>query len=88
VHIDVEEAVWFPELEADDFACIEVSDTGAGITEKNREKIFEPFYTTKENGDGVGLFIVREILRAHCGDVRVESSAEGTKFSVYLPLAR
>ncbi len=65
---------------------IAVSDSGCGI-EKNRiEQIFEPYTTTKENGTGVGLAIVRRVAMDHGGSVRVESAlGEGTTFTVSLP---
>ncbi|MCK5833521.1 GHKL domain-containing protein [bacterium] len=65
---------------------ITVLDQGCGI-EKNRiERIFKPYTTTKENGTGVGLAIVRRVAMDHGGSVRVESKAgEGTSFTVSLP---
>jgi two-component system NtrC family sensor kinase len=70
---------------------IEVSfqDTGAGIAEENREKIFEPFFSTKEvgKGTGLGLSICYGIIEAHGGRIEVESRiSEGTTFRVILPV--
>jgi PAS domain S-box-containing protein len=70
---------------------IEVSfqDTGAGIAEENREKIFEPFFSTKEvgKGTGLGLSICYGIIEAHGGRIELESRAsEGTTFRVILPV--
>jgi len=70
---------------------IEISfeDTGSGIAEENREKIFEPFFSTKEvgKGTGLGLSICYGIIEAHGGRIEVESRVqEGTTFRVILPV--
>ncbi len=65
---------------------IEISDTGCGIEPGQLEKIWEPFYTTKERGSGLGLAIVRRIVETHGGAVAVMSDArQGTRFSIRLP---
>jgi two-component system sensor histidine kinase PilS (NtrC family) len=65
---------------------IEIGDTGTGIDPAHLEKIWEPFYTTKERGSGLGLAIVRRIVESHGGRVAVQSDArEGTRFSIGLP---
>ncbi|GAB4415371.1 MAG: hypothetical protein OHK0032_11520 [Thermodesulfovibrionales bacterium] len=69
-----------------DFLEIRISDTGHGIPEKIRDKIFLPFYTTKEGGTGLGLAIVHKIVVSHRGSVEVESSESGTTFIVRLPI--
>ncbi|OPY68321.1 MAG: Blue-light-activated protein [Syntrophorhabdus sp. PtaU1.Bin050] len=72
-----------------EFALIEIADTGKGIDEQIREKIFEPYFTTKENGTnlGMGLYLVDKIIREHGGFVELESEKDkGTTFSIYLPL--
>ena len=53
---------------------IEVADTGKGIPEENREKIFDPFYSTRHEGVGLGLSIVYRIVREHGGDIKVDST--------------
>jgi signal transduction histidine kinase len=66
-----------------------VSDTGVGITPEQRARIFEPFYSTKPRGRGLGLAIVRDIVRDGGGRVTVESRpGGGTSFRVELPEAR
>lgn len=65
---------------------IRISDNGCGIEEKNQEKVFEPFYTTKKNGTGLGLAIVNRIVESHMGKIRIKSKLEkGTDCIVLLP---
>jgi signal transduction histidine kinase len=67
---------------------LSVEDDGAGIDPDQREKIFEPFYTTKAQGTGLGLAIVHSIVTQHRGSLRLESSARGgTAFLIRLPAA-
>lgn len=71
-----------------DFVKFEISDTGSGIPEENLEKIFEPYFSTKETGTGLGLAIVQKIVDIHNGIITVESkNGGGTKFTVRLPKA-
>ena len=72
-----------------DFAVIRISDTGCGIDEEVRQKMFEPFFSTKGEGDGlgIGLYIVQRIVKSHSGTIEVESrKGEGTTFTIYLPV--
>lgn len=65
-----------------------VRDTGSGIPTEQMAHIFEPLYTTKPEGTGLGLYIVREIIAAHAGHVTVESAlGQGTTFTLTLPQA-
>jgi len=69
------------------YVVIQVRDTGCGITEKVREKMFDSFYTTKQSGSGIGLYVTQSIIRSHRGKINVESEVgKGTAFSVSLPL--
>ena len=71
------------------FLNVQVRDTGAGIPSTDRERIFDPFYTTKEigMGTGLGLSICHNIIKAHHGEIRVESQiGKGTAFLISLPL--
>jgi signal transduction histidine kinase len=66
--------------------CMNISDTGIGISEENLPKLFDPFFTTKASGTGLGLSIVQSTVNKHGGLIKVTSSAgEGATFSVYLP---
>jgi signal transduction histidine kinase len=72
-----------------DFAVIEISDTGMGIPADRFKEVFEPFYTTKPDGMGMGLSIARTIIEAHGGEIAVENRAgQGALFRIRLPLAR
>lgn len=68
------------------YIVVEVSDTGCGMNENTMQKMFDPFYTTKCNGHGLGLSAVLGIVRAHHGTVKLNSVLEeGTTFTVLLP---
>ncbi|HEX8265191.1 MAG TPA: ATP-binding protein [Pyrinomonadaceae bacterium] len=74
---------------ADDTAQIEVADTGGGIPPENLDKIFEPYFSTKETGTGLGLAIVKKIVEDHNGTIEVASKVnEGTVFTVILPTVK
>jgi two-component system sensor histidine kinase HydH len=67
---------------------LQVQDTGSGILVTQLSKIFEPLYTTKPGGTGLGLYIVQEIVAAHEGQMTVESvEGQGTTFTITLPVA-
>jgi two-component system, sporulation sensor kinase E len=73
--------------ENDDGVWVSVGDTGGGIPQEQINRIFEPFYTTKKKGSGLGLMIVQRIVRAHNGRIELESHVgRGTTFRVWLPL--
>lgn len=67
------------------FACIDVSDTGPGIAVEHRDRVLEPFFTTKAKGTGLGLSLVQRVVDAHRGELTLESSASGTTFTIRLP---
>ena len=68
--------------------AIEVEDTGHGIDPEDVEKIFEPYFTTKSSGTGLGLAVVHKIMESHKGDIKVRSTPEqGTLFTLILPAA-
>lgn len=74
------------EKQAGQRAMIRISDTGSGLTPEEVEKIFNPDYTTKEKGLGLGLPIAHEIIRGHGGTTSVQSTlGQGTTFEIVLP---
>lgn len=81
-------AVPFSQAEEDASWCqITISDTGHGITDKDRGKIFDPFFTTKAGGTGLGLAIAYRIVDDHQGGITVESEpGKGTQFKIRLPM--
>jgi PAS domain S-box-containing protein len=69
------------------YACMEVTDAGCGITENDIEKIFDPFFSSKFTGRGLGLPVVLGIVKAHQGVVTVKSNPErGSIFRVFFPV--
>jgi PAS domain S-box-containing protein len=73
--------------ESADAVWVSVADTGGGIPQEQINRIFEPFYTTKKKGTGLGLMIVQRIVRAHGGKIELESHVgRGTTFRIWLPL--
>lgn len=67
-------------------AIVKVSDTGKGIPPESVDKIYEPFFTTKDKGTGLGLAIVYNIVKKHGGDITAESEeGKGTTFTITLP---
>lgn len=67
-------------------AVIEIRDSGGGIPAEVRERMFNPFFTTRAEGTGLGLAIVHRIVDAHGGRLDVESGADGTTMRVSLPV--
>jgi PAS domain S-box-containing protein len=73
--------------ETSDDVWVSVTDTGGGIPQEQINRIFEPFYTTKKKGTGLGLMIVQRIVRAHNGRIELDSHVgRGTTFRIWLPL--
>ena len=70
------------------YACLRVADTGSGIAAGDIEKLFDPFFSTKSIGRGLGLAVVLGIVRSHCGAVTVESEpGRGSVFRIFLPIS-
>src|SRR3989339_495876 len=68
--------------------AVEISDTGIGIAEKNIEKIFDPFFSTRHEGTGLGLSISHKIIETHKGKIEVQSQeGKGTTFKIIFPSA-
>ncbi|KAB2337308.1 two-component sensor histidine kinase [Cytobacillus depressus] len=65
---------------------IQITDTGTGISEENLEKIFQPFYTSKDSGTGLGLVVCRRILHSFGGEIKISSKVNsGTTVDIFLP---
>jgi signal transduction histidine kinase/FixJ family two-component response regulator len=81
----------FADTVASEYVCISVSDTGMGMDEAAKQKIFEPFFTKKEvgRGTGLGLSVVYGIVKAHQGHIEVESEIGcGSSFKLYFPVLK
>ncbi|MBI2424918.1 MAG: GAF domain-containing protein [Candidatus Hydrogenedentes bacterium] len=79
-----------PSLPLYDVSCarVEVSDTGCGIPPENMDQLFNPFFTTRDNGSGLGLAVVHGIVTSHNGEIDVASEVgKGTTFTLTFPLA-
>ncbi len=75
---------WLPREQT--YVCLEVRDTGSGIADSEIEQLFDPFYSSKFTGRGLGLSVVLGIVRAHQGCITVESEpGRGSAFRVFLP---
>ncbi|MDQ8194873.1 response regulator [Coraliomargarita sp. SDUM461004] len=75
-----------PALSAGNYVCIEVRDNGTGISPSNLKRIFDPYFTTKEHGNGLGLASSYSIIHTHKGTITADSSlGHGSIFRVYLP---
>ncbi len=69
-----------------EYIKISIKDTGIGISDKDKENIFNPFFTTKKYGTGIGLFTVKEGILSHNGEIEFHSEfSKGTEFVIYLP---
>jgi CheY-like chemotaxis protein len=73
-------------LKSGQYVVISVADEGMGISAANLDRVFDPYFTTKENGTGLGLATTHSIIRRHGGHITVDSKEfEGTCFALYLP---
>ncbi len=69
-----------------DYICLSISDQGAGIPEDHKNRIFDPYFTTKQKGSGLGLAITHSIVKKHDGYILVDSVLDkGTTFHLYFP---
>jgi two-component system cell cycle sensor histidine kinase/response regulator CckA len=77
------------DLSRGDYVRLEVSDTGCGMTKEVQSKIFDPFFTTKFAGRGMGLAVVKGVVRSHEGAINVVSvPGQGSRFEILLPCSR
>lgn len=68
------------------YVCLKIQDTGCGMSKEGLNKLFDPYYTTKPNGNGLGMSIVYKIIQEHRGRILVYSEQEkGTTFYIYIP---
>ncbi|MCA9029932.1 MAG: PAS domain S-box protein [Planctomycetaceae bacterium] len=72
-------------FEKDNATIIEVADTGCGIPEDLRDKVFDPYFTTRNNGTGMGLALSEKIVRQHGGTIEFQTGSTGTTFTITLP---
>ena len=72
---------------SDNHILITFDDTGEGISAENLSTVFQPYFTTKKSGTGLGLLIIRRIIREHGGDIKI-SSEQGSGTSVCISLPR
>ena len=78
-----------PELPPGDYVCVDIADTGCGIQPEVLSRIFDPFFSTKFTGRGLGLPAVLGIVRTHHGALQVQSTPDqGSVFQVYLPVSQ
>jgi CheY-like chemotaxis protein len=84
---DFRDVPWANELQEGSYAFFEVEDKGCGMTPENIRRMFEPFYTTKPQGRGLGLAAAQDIVRRHHGALQIRSEPDvGTTIRVLLPL--
>ncbi len=85
-NVDKEQSRNIPGIKEGDYVCITIKDYGVGIAPEIIDKIFDPYYTTKEDGSGLGLATCHAIVKKHLGKIFVISHpGEGTTFTIYLP---
>jgi PAS domain S-box-containing protein len=86
---DVDGITYTGESRSGDHVAVTIADTGIGMTKEIQQRIFEPFFSTKEHGKGtgLGLSVVYGVVKSHGGHIAVQSNPEkGTRFTIFLPL--
>ena len=89
IELDEDRAAQYPDLKPGRYVSLMVSDTGLGISQEKMDRIFDPYFTTKEvdKGTGMGLAVVHGIVKGHNGLIAVESElGKGATFSIYFPV--
>jgi CheY-like chemotaxis protein len=88
--VEVDRAEWDAfgtTIQAGGYICLEVTDSGCGMDEETQKRIFEPFYTTKVTGRGLGMSAIHGIIKAHKGTLHLDSTpGVGTSFKVCFPV--
>lgn len=83
----IEGAISKPEHRNEEYLALRIIDTGIGISKQHLARIFDRYYTTRDNGTGLGLSVVERIVTAHNGTLSVDSTpGKGTIFTVFLPI--
>ncbi|MGE5812333.1 MAG: response regulator [Ignavibacteria bacterium] len=88
IQVNEHNLINYPHLSKNNYVLLSVKDNGSGISEENIQKIFEPYFSTKEKetGSGLGLYVTYGIIKAHDGYIEVISKLnKGTEFNIYLP---
>lgn len=89
IFLDEEYCAFYPDLKAGEYILLSIADTGAGIPPEILPKIFEPFFSTKPDGTGLGLSTVYGIVKQLGGNITVYSEVgKGTTFHIYIPVCR
>ena len=89
VNLNIKAASQYPELSPGAYVKLSISDTGCGMDSATMQRIFDPYFTTKEQdkGTGMGLAVVHGIVKGHAGGIHVDSSvSEGTCFDIIFPV--
>jgi len=89
VDLNLKKSAQYPELNPGPYVKISISDTGHGMDSETRDRIFDPYFTTKEQdkGTGMGLAVVHGIIKGHGGGIRVQSKpGKGTRFDILFPV--
>ena len=91
VNLDIKAAARYPELNPGPYVKLSISDTGCGMDSATLQRIFDPYFTTKEKdkGTGMGLAVVHGIIKGHGGGIHVESAVgQGTRFEILFPVIK
>ena len=84
--IPIDRALKTGELKSEVFFEMKIRNNGPTIPPEVLEQIFNPFFTTKKNGTGLGLTVSRKIVEDHSGSISVKSDNQGTSFTIWLPM--
>jgi CheY-like chemotaxis protein len=91
VDLNIKAAAQYPELNPGFYVKLSISDTGCGMDAATIQRIFDPYFTTKEQdkGTGMGLAVVHGIVKGHGGGIHLESAiGEGTRFDIFFPVVK